>query len=125
MPLADKFHHSPHLTYTRGFAPEIARRQLRLSLLLVAATASAASILGFALPLGAIHATRDVTSRAKQDAALCVGFFRRASNARADCLTPSRSMDKPLNSAVRQLLAGHRGGRTDEAAPFELRKQFH
>lgn len=59
MSLVDKFDDNPDRANTPGFVPEIARRQLRLSLLLVVAIATAASILDFALPLGATHVTRD------------------------------------------------------------------
>jgi hypothetical protein len=53
MSLVDKFEHRLEPAFTRSFDPESARRQFRVSLLLVAAMALAAFILGFALPLNA------------------------------------------------------------------------
>ncbi len=58
MSLVDKFDHNPEPALTRGFDRESARRQLRVSLVLVAAMAVAAFVLGFALPVDAPHATR-------------------------------------------------------------------
>jgi hypothetical protein len=53
MSLVDKFEDRMEPAFTRTFDPESARRQFRVSLLLVAAMAIAAFILGFALPLNA------------------------------------------------------------------------
>jgi hypothetical protein len=58
MSLVDKFDDHSEPALTRSFDPETARRQLRVSLVLVAAMAVAAFVLGFALPLDAPHATR-------------------------------------------------------------------
>lgn len=58
MSLVDKFEDNPEPALTRSFDRETARRQLRVSLVLVAAMAVAAFVLGFALPLDAPHATR-------------------------------------------------------------------
>jgi hypothetical protein len=44
--------------YYRTFDPASARRQLRVSILLVAAMGLAAFTLGFALPLHALHASK-------------------------------------------------------------------
>lgn len=57
MSLVDKFEHRLEPAFTRSFDPESARRQFRVSLLLVAAMGLAAFILGFALPLNAPHST--------------------------------------------------------------------
>ncbi|HEY8261069.1 MAG TPA: hypothetical protein VIG55_07650 [Methylosinus sp.] len=53
MSLVDKFEDRLEPAFTRSFDPESARRQFRVSLLLVAAMALAAFVLGFALPLNA------------------------------------------------------------------------
>ncbi len=53
MSLVDKFEDQSEPGFTRSFDPESARRQLRVSVLLVAAMALAAFVLGFALPLDA------------------------------------------------------------------------
>jgi hypothetical protein len=53
MSLVDKFEHRLEPAFARSFDPESARRQFRVSLILVAAMALAAFILGFALPLDA------------------------------------------------------------------------
>lgn len=53
MSLVDKFEDRMEPAFTRSFDPELARRQFRVSLFLVAAMAFAAFILGFALPLNA------------------------------------------------------------------------
>lgn len=58
MSLVDKFEDQSEPAFTRSFDPESARRQFRVSLLLVAAMAIAAFILGFALPLNAPHSSR-------------------------------------------------------------------
>lgn len=57
MSLVDKFEDRLEPAFTRSFDPESARRQFRVSLLLVAAMALAAFILGFALPLNAPRST--------------------------------------------------------------------
>lgn len=57
MSLVDKFEDRLEPAFTRSFDPESARRQFRVSLLLVAAMALAAFILGFALPLNAPHSS--------------------------------------------------------------------
>ncbi|MGA8170880.1 MAG: hypothetical protein WB816_08630 [Methylocystis sp.] len=51
MSLADKFDRQIEPAFTRSFDPETARRQLRMSLVLVAAMAFAAFVLGFASPI--------------------------------------------------------------------------
>jgi hypothetical protein len=51
MSLVDKFDDQIEPAFTRSFDRESARRQFRVSILLVAAMASAAFILGFALPI--------------------------------------------------------------------------
>ncbi|MBI1867596.1 MAG: hypothetical protein HYS06_04785 [Methylocystis sp.] len=58
MSLADKFDDHSEPAFTRNFDPESARRQLRVSLVLVVAMAFAAFVLGFALPLNAPHSSR-------------------------------------------------------------------
>jgi hypothetical protein len=50
MSLVDKLDDTAEPAYTRAFDRETARRQLRVSLVLVAAMAAAAFVLGFALP---------------------------------------------------------------------------
>ncbi len=51
MSLVDKFDDQIEPAFSRSFDRESARRQFRVSILLVAAMAMAAFILGFALPL--------------------------------------------------------------------------
>jgi hypothetical protein len=51
MSLADKFESNEEPGFGRGFDPESARRQLRMSLILVAAMACAAFVLGFSVPV--------------------------------------------------------------------------
>jgi hypothetical protein len=51
MSLADKFDDHIEPAFTRSFDRESARRQFRMSLMLVAAMAVAAFVLGFAQPL--------------------------------------------------------------------------
>lgn len=58
MSLVDKFDDSAEPAYTRAFDRDTARRQLRVSLVLVAAMAAAAFVLGFALPLSSPHTTK-------------------------------------------------------------------
>ena len=52
MSLVDKFEDQMEPAFTRSFDRDSARRQFRVSLLLVAAMAMAAFVLGFALPIG-------------------------------------------------------------------------
>lgn len=51
MSLVDKFDDQIEPAFTRSFDRESARRQFRVSILLVVAMASAAFVLGFALPI--------------------------------------------------------------------------
>jgi hypothetical protein len=51
MSLVDHFDNQTETEFSRGFDREAARRQLRISIVLVAAMAIAAFILGFALPV--------------------------------------------------------------------------
>jgi hypothetical protein len=51
MSLVDKFDDQIEPAFTRSFDRESARRQFRVSILLVAAMATAAFVLGFALPI--------------------------------------------------------------------------
>ncbi|WP_424362563.1 hypothetical protein [Methylocystis parvus] len=51
MSLVDKFDDQIEPAFTRSFDRESARRQFRVSVLLVAAMATAAFVLGFALPI--------------------------------------------------------------------------
>lgn len=67
MSLVDKFEDRLEPAFTRSFDPESARRQFRVSLLLVAAMAFAAFILGFALPLNAPHSTPPSPTAAASD----------------------------------------------------------
>lgn len=53
MSLADKFYDHEEPGFSRSFDRESARRQFRVSILLVAAMATAAFVLGFALPINA------------------------------------------------------------------------
>jgi hypothetical protein len=53
MSLVDKFDDQFEPAFTRTFDRDSARRQFRVSILLVAAMATAAFILGFALPINA------------------------------------------------------------------------
>lgn len=54
MSLVDKFSDPIEPAFTRDFDPESARRQFRVSLVLVGAMAVAAFVLGFALPIGGV-----------------------------------------------------------------------
>lgn len=56
MSLIDEFEDDFEPIHIRSCDPETARRQFRISLILVAAMAVAAFILGLALPLNATHA---------------------------------------------------------------------
>ncbi len=51
MSLVDKFDDQIEPAFTRSFDREFARRQFRVSILLVSAMATAAFVLGFALPV--------------------------------------------------------------------------
>ncbi|HEY8162933.1 MAG: hypothetical protein ACR650_14750 [Methylocystis sp.] len=55
MSLVDKFDDQIEPAFTRSFDRESARRQFRVSVLLVAAMATAAFLLGFALPINSAH----------------------------------------------------------------------
>ena len=57
MSLADKFYEHDEPGFTRSFDRESARRQFRVSILLVAAMATAAFVLGFALPINSTSQT--------------------------------------------------------------------
>lgn len=52
MSLVDKFEDQVEPAFTRSFDRESARRQFRVSILLVAAMGLAAFVLGFAMPVG-------------------------------------------------------------------------
>jgi hypothetical protein len=59
MSLVDKFDdYEP--AFTRSFDRESARRQFRVSILLVAAMATAAFVLGFALPINSVSNSSSV-----------------------------------------------------------------
>jgi hypothetical protein len=68
MSLVDKFDDTAEPAYTRAFDRETARRQLRVSLVLVAAMAAAAFVLGFALPFSS-HPGSKVQPMAGPDSA--------------------------------------------------------
>ena len=51
MSLADKFENQIEPAFTRSFDPESARRQLRMSIMLVVAMGFAAFVLGYASPI--------------------------------------------------------------------------
>lgn len=55
MSLVDKFDDEIEPAFNRSFDRESARRQFRVSILLVMAMASAAFVLGFALPINSAH----------------------------------------------------------------------
>lgn len=55
MSLVDKFDDQIEPAFQRSFDRESARRQFRVSILLVAAMATAAFVLGFALPINSEH----------------------------------------------------------------------
>lgn len=52
MSLVDKFENKTEPGYTRRFDRESARRQFRVSILLIIAMALSAFVLGFAMPVG-------------------------------------------------------------------------
>ncbi len=60
MSLVDKFDDQIEPAFTRSFDRESARRQFRVSVLLVAAMATAAFLLGFALPINSAHQSTSV-----------------------------------------------------------------
>jgi hypothetical protein len=55
MSLVDKFDEEIEPAFNRSFDRESARRQFRVSVLLVVAMATAAFVLGFALPINSAH----------------------------------------------------------------------
>lgn len=55
MSLVDKFDDQIEPAFTRSFDRESARRQFRVSILLVVAMATAAFVLGFALPINSVQ----------------------------------------------------------------------
>jgi len=65
MSLVDKFHDPIEPAFTRDFDPESARRQFRVSLVLVGAMAIAAFALGFVMP---VHGSRDLSPIATDNA---------------------------------------------------------
>ena len=58
MSLVDKFESNEEPGLARGFDRESARRQLRMSLVLVAAMAGAAFVLGFSVPVDKFHSVQ-------------------------------------------------------------------
>ena len=62
MSLADKFENQVESGFSRGFDPESARRQLRMSIMLVVAMGVAAFILGFVSPINTKLATKTVVA---------------------------------------------------------------
>jgi hypothetical protein len=67
MSLVDKFDDHVEPSFTRSYDPESARRQLRVSVVLVGAMLVAAFVLGSAVPYGANNSTK--TTIAASDAA--------------------------------------------------------
>ena len=65
MSLVDKFDDQIEPAYSRSFDRESARRQFRVSILLVAAMALAAFILGFALPINPAQNASPVADQAQ------------------------------------------------------------
>ncbi|WP_363348068.1 hypothetical protein [Methylocystis echinoides] len=65
MSLVDKFDDQIEPAYSRSFDRESARRQFRVSILLVAAMALAAFILGFALPINPTQNASPVADQAQ------------------------------------------------------------
>ncbi len=66
MSLVDKFHDPVEPAFTRDFDPESARRQFRVSLVLVGAMAIAAFALGFVMP---VSSSRDLAPLASDTGA--------------------------------------------------------
>jgi len=64
MSLVDKFDDQIEPAFTRSFDRESARRQFRVSILLVAAMATAAFVLGFALPINSAQKSAPVAENA-------------------------------------------------------------
>jgi hypothetical protein len=64
MSLVDKFDDQIEPAFTRSFDRESARRQFRVSILLVVAMATAAFVLGFALPINSAQNTPTVADTA-------------------------------------------------------------
>jgi hypothetical protein len=62
MSLADKFENQMEPAFTRSFDPESARRQLRMSIMLVVAMGFAAFVLGFASPIDAQKPLKQTTA---------------------------------------------------------------
>ena len=62
MSLADKFENQTEPAFTRSFDPESARRQLRMSVMLVIAMGFAAFVLGFASPIDAQKPVKHATA---------------------------------------------------------------
>ncbi len=60
--LVDKLEDHSGIWFRRNFDPESARRQLRVSVLLVLAMSLAAFVLGFALPIDAPHAIKSAAA---------------------------------------------------------------
>jgi hypothetical protein len=65
MSLVDKFDDQIEPAFTRSFDRESARRQFRVSILLVAAMASAAFVLGFALPVNPVQSPAQMADSAE------------------------------------------------------------
>jgi hypothetical protein len=65
MSLVDKFDDQIEPAFTRNFDRESARRQFRVSVLLVAAMATAAFVLGFALPVNSARHAGPVAGNAE------------------------------------------------------------
>ena len=60
MSLVDKFDDDIEPAFSRSFDRDSARRQFRVSVLLVVAMATAAFVLGFALPINSAHKSAPV-----------------------------------------------------------------
>ena len=58
MSLVDRFENQQEQAFTRSYDRESARRQFRVSLVLVAAMATAAFVLGFAMPVEKFHTSK-------------------------------------------------------------------
>lgn len=65
MSLVDKFDDHIEPAFTRSFDRESARRQFRVSILLVVAMATAAFVLGFALPINSAQNVSPVADHAE------------------------------------------------------------
>lgn len=73
MSLVDKFDEHTEPAFNRSFDRESARRQFRVSILLVAAMATAAFVLGFALPINSAHKAPPVAEHGSNFAGRLVG----------------------------------------------------